>query len=800
MLKNTPRLITIGLILLFSLPIAIQHGKYIVLQLTDVSGNANGDAIKQRRAFEEKIETYTRALTFLDHVDYDFHLSRGTDSIQIHPDVTVVEIGESSLKKIGQYPFSRMIYRQLLERLEKAGAKVVAFDVVFPEQDSSIELMTELRRLRHEIEQKEGFDSQAVKEIDTRIFAIDADEDFATALARTSLPVVLGYTFANDVTDPEKIPPEAKNAFTQYDLHRRNYLMNGALYTRTWYRPVISLEKILSSLNAKSSIGHFNPDSDSDGMIRRVPAVLEFNGRVLGALALRAVAAYYGERPVLDGTDGLTVRGVRDQPDGGEAPGQLYFPVSSSGNFLLRFYGAGRTFPFTEFGNIVSNVPNDPERLSDEKLRELFAGKIVFIGVTAQGLKDLRATPFDPEYPGVETHATLASNVLSQTFLVQDWRFYMAGYFFCALFGGLVSWAVFRFHPFHALSVALASVLSIQLLTQYAFFNHGVVAPSFLPSAVCLAVFFSGVLYRYFTEEREKRATRAAFSRYVSSAVVEEILKDQTKLRLGGQKKELTVMFVDLVNFTKMSEHMDAAFVTQLLNEYFTRMTNILLVNKGTLDKYMGDAMMCFWGAPLENADHARLACRTALEMRAELERINRDWKLRHGITIENRIGVHTGVTAVGNMGSDQVFSYTCMGDNVNLASRIERVNTVYGTSIVVSAATAAKAGSGFLFRPLDRVQVKGRDDAVDILELVSEFPASRPGEKSEKEPEWVHAFRSGLAHYQAGEWDDAESAFGACLTLKPGDGPSTVFIDRIRDFRILAPDEWSGVWKLSSK
>jgi len=251
-------------------------------------------------------------------------------------------------------------------------------------------------------------------------------------------------------------------------------------------------------------------------------------------------------------------------------------------------------------------------------------------------------------------------------------------------------------------------------------------------------------------------------------------------------------MFVDLVDFTRLTEHLDATFVTQLLNEYFTRMTNILLRNKGTLDKYMGDGLMCFWGAPLELPYHAHLACLTAIEMRQELEKINEEWKGKHGFSIEIRIGVNTGVVAVGNMGSDQVFSYTVMGDHVNLGSRLEGVNTAYGTHIVVSAATAAGAGEGFLFRPLDRVQVKGREDFVDILELVS--GAERC------EPEWVHAFRTALGHYQAGDWEEAESAFGACLSLKPHDGPSRVFLERIRDFRILEPKDWAGVWKLSSK
>ena len=501
---------------------------------------------------------------------------------------------------------------------------------------------------------------------------------------------------------------------------------------------------------------------------------------------MRAIAAYYGEEPILDGTPSLAVRGVTRDAAGDMHDGKMYFPLNSDGSFRLRYYGEGRDFPFIEFSDIVK------DRFSEAELREKVGGKIIFVGATAQGLKDLRATPFASIYPGVETHATFASNVLEHTFLLRDQRFFFIGYALLWLLGALVAWAVYRFHPFYAFSFTMFSVAAIQLIVHFACYNNGIVAPSILPSVCCLMLFFTGVLYRYFTEEREKKVVRAAFSRYVSNAVVEEILKDQTKLRLGGQKKELTIMFVDLVEFTRLSEHMDATFVTTLLNEYFTRMTNILLHNMGTLDKYMGDGLMCFWGAPLENPGHARLACLTALEMRSELARINREWEVKHGIKIESRIGVHTGVVSVGNMGSDQVFSYTVMGDNVNLGSRLEGVNTVYGTSIVVSAATAAKAGGGFLFRPLDRVQVRGKEDAVDILELVAPKP--------EKEPEWVHAFRTGLTHYQAGEWDDAESAFGACLSLKPGDGPSQVFIDRIHDFRIVAPDDWVGVWKLSSK
>lgn len=770
MLKNTPRYIAFGLLLLFSLPIAVQQ---LASFLRQSHGVAEAE-VRERATFTRWLESKTETFRWLDRLDYDLHL-RASDPGAPSPDVAIVEVNERSLKDLGQFPFTRTVYKGLLERLEGAGARVVAFDATFPEQDSRREIISELRGLRHQIEQREGFDSRSVKQIDERIFALDADEDFATALHNSRLPVVLGFTFSGTAGNVE-ISRELRELLFSYDVHRRNLLDAGALRSHSGEVPVISIVELMRSLNEKGSIGHINPEYDGDGLIRSIPAVTEFDGRALASLSLRALAAYYGEAPLLDGSDGLTVVG-----------GERYrFPLNPDGRFLLRYYGAGGVFPYTEFSDIVK------WRISAEEMRRKFQGKIVFVGVTAVGLKDLRATPFASDYPGVETHATMASNVLMRRSLIQDNRFFLYGYLFLWAFGALVAWAVFRFHPLVALAITAACVATLQFGTHLLFFNRGVVVPSILPSLGCLGVFFLGVLYRYFTEEQEKKVVRAAFSRYVSGAVVEEILKDQSKLRLGGQKKELTVMFVDLVGFTKLSERMDAAFVARLLNEYFTRMTNVILRNGGTLDKYMGDAIMCFWGAPLENLDHARLACRTALEMRDELAQINREWEQKFGITIENRIGVHTGGMMVGNMGSDQVFSYTAMGDNVNLGARLEGVNTDYGTHVVVSAACRNSAGADFLFRKLDRVQVRGREDAVEVHELV--------GFRAEKEPEWVHAFEVALAHYHEGEWADAAAAFGACLALKPGDGPSLALLERIHDWRERAPAGWNGVWKVGAK
>lgn len=781
MLKQIPRTITIALLLLFSAPLAVQQGSYLLA--TFFAQDSSDSSAFLRIRLRHKIDQISSVFTWLERLDYDLHL-RAHNPGAIHPHVAVIEVGEKSLKELGQFPFSRTIYKSLLDKLELAGAKVVAFDVTFPEHDSRNETLTQLKRLRHEIEQIEGFDSRAVKEIDNKIFALDADEDFATALHKSKIPVVLGFTFAS-TNEPVDAGKDISEIFQTYNLFRRQYSATDVLASFSGFLPVVSISELIHSLNGRGSIGHFNPDPDPDGVIRQIPAVMEYNGRVLASLSARAIASYYGEEPSLDGSDGLSVRGITRDAEGTPRAGKMHFPISPWGGFYARFYGGDRLFPYFEFSDVVSG------KLSDAELKEKLGGRIIFVGATAVGLKDLRASPFAADYPGVEVHATVASNVLSEHFLVRDQRFFLFGYLFLWLTGALVAWIVFRFHPFRAFAATILSIAAVQV-AAHLFFNRGIIVPSILPALSSLSIFFAGVFYRYFSEEREKKMVRASFSRYVSSAVVEEILKDQTKLRLGGQKKELTVMFVDLVGFTKTSEHLDAAFVTTLLNEYFTRMTNILLRNQGTLDKYMGDGIMCFWGAPLDIPDHARLACLTALEMREELTRINEEWRAKHRISIEIRIGVHSGEMAVGNMGSDQVFSYTVMGDNVNLASRLEGVNTVYGTHIIVSQATADKAGGTFFYRPLDAVQVKGKEDAVKIVELVSL--------KSDQEPEWAHAFRTGLRHYQAGEWNDAEAAFAACLTLKPGDGPSQVFLERVRELRANQPKEWAGVWKLSSK
>jgi adenylate cyclase len=366
----------------------------------------------------------------------------------------------------------------------------------------------------------------------------------------------------------------------------------------------------LLPLLPKATLGFFTPDPDSDSVIRRIQVVVEYGGAFFISLAMRAVSKYLRITPVLERDEnGLWMR---------SREGGLNVPLSNYGGMFARYYGKERTFHYEEFADVVNDHVKNA--------KEVFNGKIVFVGATATGLKDIRATPFSSDYPGVETHATIASNILNNEFMVKDHRYFVVGYFFLIALG-LLSWVVYRYHPLVASVACVIAIAVVQLVVQNFYFNRGIVVPSLMPCLELVTLLFTGILYRYFTEEKEKKFVRTAFSRYVSGAVVEELLKDQTKLQLGGQKKELTVMFSDLAGFTKLSEHLDAAFVTLLLNEYFTRMTEVILRNHGTLDKYMGDGIMCFWGAPLDLPDHAVHACRAAVEMGQELERLNVEWQ-----------------------------------------------------------------------------------------------------------------------------------------------------------------------------
>ncbi len=769
MLKLTPFKISGFLLFLFCAIIGLQHFVF------SISTQKNNSDMYVFNYFEDRLPF----LKWLDRTDYDLHLQQQPQRMG-HPDVVIVEVNERSIQELGQFPFARSIYSKLLFRLQEYGAKVAAFDITFPEKERN-ESQRQLRALREDILRTKGPKDPAISLIDARMAMHDGDKQFENALRQLKMPVVLGFAFTGDKavkTGAKSETPQQLELLKKFTIFRRQVSDNAFLHNLSERIAVLNHSELMAALPEQSSVAAITADPDEDSVIRQAVGALGYKGIALTSLAVRATAAYLGVEPILDGSDGLAIR------DRGEE-GKLYVPLSPAGTYLLRYYGKEGKHNYIEFADVVSD---DPDKRT--KIESQIKGKIIFIGVTAIGLKDIRANPFSRDYPGVEVHATFASNVLERFFLVKDHRYFIFGYLFTILFGLIVSVMVYKMNPVLAALITLVISIALQFIVQRFFFNQGVVVPSFLPTFAGFIVLFVGVLFRYFTEEREKKKVRGAFSRYVSGAVVEEILKDQSKLKLGGQKKQLTVMFCDLKGFTKLSENMDATKLTAMLNEYFTRMTSIILKNQGTLDKYMGDAIMCFWGAPLDIPNHAELACKTAVEMVQELELINRVWKEKYNITISIRIGLHTGEMSVGNMGSEQVFSYTVMGDHVNLGSRLEGVNNIYGTTVIVSEATCKSVGGQFSFRELDRVLVKGKDESVKIFELLP---------TANLDSDWQQQYKNAHDAYAKGDWSTALQLFENCLKTRPDDGPCQTFIKRIQELRD-PPKDWDGIWKIESK
>lgn len=765
MLSLTPKRLTFLLLSLFTFVFMAQHLVYI-LQLN----NAELDTKGFGGHFEKGIKLTLPFLEPMARVDYDLHLRR-LHAKDPDPRVAIIEINERSLQALGQFPFSRKTYADFIKKLEQNNAKVIGFDITFPEMERNTAL-AELAALKNEIRGAEN-----TRLIDERIKKSNGDEIFENAIRESKIPVVLGFSYfsrADENKDVKKIDAETVSLVSRHGLRTSQVVPGAFNYTDDLREPVAPQKQLLKALPEHSTLGEFTATADADNIIRRAVLVTEYNRGFMGSLGLQAVAKYLGVNPVVVNDNGYYIT---------DDKGLMSVPLDPLGSLNVRYYGKERVIPYYEFIDVLNG-----------KVSHELSGKILFLGVSAMGLKDIRANPFSEKYPGTEVHATVASNILQNYYLVKDSRYFWYGYLFLLCFGLSISFFVYNWHPIAAFAITIGSIFTIQFMAQNTFFAHGIVVPSFWPSLACIAVLFTGTLYRFFNEAKEKKFVRAAFSRYVSGAVVEEILKDQTKLRLGGQKKELTVMFCDMKGFTKLSEGLDAAVLTGLLNQFFTRMTRIVLANNGTLDKFMGDAIMCFWGAPLDLPNHAELSCKAALEMLQELKSINAEWKEKFGLEVSVRIGINTGEMYVGNMGSDQAFSYTVLGDSVNLGSRLEGANNIYGTTIIVGEQTEKLAQNKYLFRELDEVMVKGKEEKVAIFELV--------GTKAElnAHEEWVHAFEEGLKFYRKGEWNEAQAHFGTCLSLRPQDGATKVFLERIEHLKQEAPKDWDGSWKLVSK
>ena len=693
---------------------------------------------------------------FLENWFYDLRTQRFYLHDRQSPNIVVLELSDESLNKVGRFPWTRSRYAKILDNLNAYGAKVVMFDVLFPEPESSA-----------------------------------ADGAFAAALERFakdgSRAVVLGYgttLHREDALSPVPDPLLAS-------------VLNGKPSDGPEYRPYY-LDRLnfvapaLQSWDAR--FGFIVAEADRDGVFRQAFVMNNIEGNLLPSLGMAAFVTYFkdGKKEVL--AEALPLKQgyvLRLQEESGERR----ILVGPRGDLKLRFFGGQQNFRRVP----VEAVYFDDKAAANEEFKKIFNGKAVLFGSSAMGAHDLRHTPVEAQMPGMYMHANLF-HAFDQDFFFKSEDTSLFRSLALYLFGVIGVLLLSRLRdPRIETAGALALLAAIYAADYFYFAPEGYFIRLFSCLFVVLSLYGWFTILNVFAEAKEKKKIRDTFTRYVAPEIVKEMLANPEKLRVGGEKKEITMLFSDVRDFTTISERLSPADLAALLNVYMGRMTDILFETGGTLDKYIGDALVGFWGAPLDLKDHAYQAVKGAAQMLEALPAINEEFKRRRFPQISVGIGLNTGEVSVGNMGSDRIFQYTALGDHMNLASRLESLTKYYGVHLMISEFTYAKLGDRrheFRVRPLDLVQVKGKSKAVKIYEVIPSWSAWA------KEEELLSRFTKTYEElYLSGRFAEAEVAFGEILKQIPDDKSTQRLRASAAEYLATPPPAgWDGVTVFTSK
>ncbi|MGE0614535.1 MAG: CHASE2 domain-containing protein [Bacteriovoracia bacterium] len=718
--------------------------------------------------------------------------------------VVVLEIDDNSLEILGRWPWHREVIGMVVDGAFKMGAKVVALDIMFPEPDP---------RTSDEVKNFLG-----EKGLGEAAHAFETDPILADTILKYRDHMILGWA-ANGhcqpaydaseecriVNQPDKtIVPEGFEKYAIQDFKAPAHFDP----TKTPLQSVYSLLGNIPIFQDPSRYaGTFDVDPDPDGYVRRISLLRLIHGKPFPTLALEAARVAMDEEIQVEMNDQMLVSAISFKKSG------RHLPVTPQGVMEVNFRGPRRTFPYVSIVDMLRELESrdNPEAralastpaTAGASVADILKDAVVLVGPTALGIYDMRAFPFDSNVAGVEGHANIVDNLLSDDAMVNT----TVGNAFILIFALMIVGALVFAYYTQKLEAVPALVLFIAFIGGFGFIdfkllfaNQNINWNTSLLYTEYFAIFLLTLAVKYVMEEKDKKFIKSAFGKYVSPALVETIAKDPSKLSLGGDKKELSIMFSDIRSFTTMSEKMDAKHLATFLNDYLGSMTNIVFKTNGTLDKFIGDAVMAFWGAPLDQKTHAANAARAAVEMQKTLIRDHEKYLKEYGIDVQVGVGINTGMVNVGNMGSKTNFNYTVIGDHVNLASRLEGLTKYYGASILVTRNTIdqieASGEKPPQYRTLDFVKVKGKNDAVELIQLM-DFDAPEAGMK---------VFEEARALYRQRDWDAAIAKFQEADHLlrrvrEEADGPCAMYIERCEGFKQEPPEaDWDGSWKMTSK
>ena len=675
-------------------------------------------------------------LKALDHL-----VRRYADPAKADSNLVLLAIDESSLEAFGRWPWPRDRFGYVVRYLKQAGARAVVFDVMFFEADENAE---------------------------------EFDQSFADDL-KAAGNVFLPMLFQ---AEPAAIPPEAQPRAT---VTVESSDAGHAPDTHAGVKlpiPVLAQQA--------RGLGVINLSADADGPTRRVPLLGQVNGNVVPHLSV-AVAQY------LLGADRLSMR------DGRLQIGAHHVPLETDGSLLIDWHGSlEQTYHAKKYsiGRILQAFAQQAKGERPSLDPSLFKDKVVFIAGTAAGLYDLRVTPFSAATPGVLIHMAALDNLLHGQGLQAAPRWFSLTTLLLLCLASAGTFMLFRSYPVK-FGVTIGLAVAYYGLVVHAFAGHERWLELVFPEAALALTFGTAATVEYVTEGKQRRLMRAAFDKYMSSEVVEEIMRNPEAIKLGGEKKEITIFFSDIAGFTTISEKMSPEDLVTLLNRYLSAMTTIIkTTHRGNVNKYLGDGIMALFGAPLDDPKHASLACYAALDCQVELARLREVWKRERLPEIGARIGLNSGPCIVGNMGSEERMEYTVTGDSVNLASRLEGASKYYDTLILIGQRTAELAKNDVEVREIDLLRVKGKKEPVVVFELLA-----RKGQLDDKKRHVIDVYLEGLAAYKMRNFSTACARFSEAVALDPSDGPSRVYLERSTNYRQMPPPgEWDGVYEMTSK
>ena len=704
----------------------------------------------------------------MEHILYDTRVRLSAPG-GVDERIVIVAIDEPSLEIHGHWPWTREKLALLLEQLFAHGIAVVGFDMVFPERDDIAD-MDVLRRLAAERE-----DQNFLRRLEEFEPILDRDNRFAETLATG--PAILGYYFdTNEQTAYETgaLPIPA------FELHKS--MMESVFLPRakgyTSNLPVL--------MEATWGAGFINnPLIDRDGVVRRAPLLHEYKLSVYESLSLAVAATYFNDIALPVFVDSSRWMGDYPPLEGLELNGKP-IPIDPQGGVLVPYRGGRGSFPYISAAKMLAGDIDDPALLD---------GRIALIGATAPGLEDLRSTPFGSIYPGVEIHANVIAGILDNNFRWEPAYTAAAEMIAVIAFGVLSALLLPLLSPL--MSTLVTAVLSFSALAvnYYLWEVELHVLPLALTLYALFAIYTLNMLFGYLFETRARSHMDNLFGQYVPPDLVKAMSRDPEHYSLESEKRELSVLFTDIRGFTTISEGLDAGELSKLMDEYLTPMTRIVHETEGTIDKYIGDAVMAFWGAPLHHPHHADLAVSAGLQMLTALDELNVGFVKKGWPDIHIGVGINTGVMSVGNMGSRFRRAYTVLGDAVNLGSRLEGITKQYGVSMIVSESTAHSAGR-YHYRELDRVRVKGKAKPVTIFE-----PMGVEEEMTAEQLERSRAFGHFLFLYRSQSWDAAEEMLRRLLEDEPDAYLYHLYLQRVDHFREHPPEaDWDGVFTYETK